>query len=76
MDTPKRDARRRRQLPPNVVPLRAFVEVGRLMRKLGMSPADCLELLADVLADFERRADEHEAKHDANFPLWVLGEQV
>ena len=76
MENPKRDPRRRRQLPPNVVPLRAFAEVGRLMHKLGMSPADCLELLADVLGDFERQSDEHEAQHDADFPLWVVGGQV
>ena len=74
MDHPKREPRRRRALPPNVVPLHAFAEVARLMRKLGLTPADCLDLLADALADLDRQIDEHEAKRDAPFPLWLVGE--
>ena len=73
MDNPKRDPRRRSALPPNVVPLHAFVEVSRLMRKLGMSPADCLDLLAGALTDLDREIDAYEDALDADVPLWLVG---
>ena len=74
MGNQTRNPRRRRPLPPNVYPLRTFLRVERLMRKLGLSPADCLNLLADVLTDFDSQVDEHEGKQDAPFPLWLVGE--
>ena len=74
MDNQTRTPRRRRPLPPNVYPLQTFLRVERLMRKLGLTPADCLDLLADVLADLDRQVEEHEGKQDAPFPLWLVGE--
>lgn len=72
-DRPRRDPRRRRRLPPNVVPLRDFVEVQRLMKKLNLTPADVLGMAHDLLADLDRQIEEEKAREEAPFPLWVLG---
>ena len=53
-----------RRLPPNVYPLQAFLDIERLMHKLGMTPGEVLTLLAEVLADLDRQIDQHEMEGD------------
>ena len=62
-----------RRLPPNVYPLQAFLDIERLMHKLGMTPGEVLTLLAEVLADLDRQVEAHDAQDDVAFPLWALG---
>ena len=64
---------RPRRLPPNVYPLQAFLDIERLMWKLGMTPGEVLTLLAEVLADLDRQIEAHDAQDDVAFPLWALG---
>ena len=53
-----------RRLPPNVYPLQTFLSVERLMAKLNLTPADCLELLAETLECLDHQITEHEAQGD------------
>lgn len=62
-----------RRLPPNVYPLQAFLDIERLMWKLGMTPAEVMTLLAEVLKDLDQQIDAHDAQDDVAFPLWALG---
>ena len=50
-----------RRLPPNVYPLQTFLNVERLMAKLNLTPADCLELLAETLECLDQQITEFEA---------------
>lgn len=43
-----------------VYPIESFLTVQRLLTKLNMTPADGLQLLAEVLEDLERVLDVHE----------------
>ena len=47
-----------------IYPLQSFLEIQRLMTKLHLTPADCLQLLAEVLGDLDRQIEEHEAEGD------------
>ena len=58
----------------NVYPLQSVLEVQRLMRKLNITPADCLQMLAELLADLDRQIEEHEEK-DLPYPLAFLDER-
>ena len=53
-----------RRLPPNVYPLQTFLNVERLMAKLNLTPADCLELLAETLESLDHQIKEFEAQGD------------
>lgn len=70
----RRDPRRRRRLPPNVVPLHDFIEVQRLMKKMDLRPADVLGMVHDFLSDLDRQIEEHEARESVQIPLWMIGE--
>ncbi len=74
--TKPRDPRRRRELPPNVVPIRSFLEVQRLMRRLDMTPAECLDLLAGALADLERQVTEYDDQLGFDHPAWTVGKRA
>lgn len=54
---------------PNVYPIQTFLEIQRLMRKLNLTPADCLTILAESLSDLDRQIDEHEAEREATLHL-------
>ena len=41
-----------------------FLTIQALMKKLRLSPADCLQILADVLADLDGQIIEYEAAED------------
>ena len=71
-----RDPRRRRELPPNVVPIRSFLEIQRLMRRLNMTSAEALDLLAGALADLERQIQEHDDQLGFEHPAWTVGKQA
>ena len=59
-----------KRLPPNVYPLQTFLNVERLMAKLNLTPADCLELLAEALESLDHQIMEHEVQGDGlPFPL-------
>lgn len=47
-----------------VYPIQSFLQIERLLRKLNMTPADGLQLLADVLTDLDRQVEDHEAEGD------------
>ncbi len=48
----------------HVYPIETFFEIERLLRKLNMTPADGLRLLAEALADLDRQITEYEAEGD------------
>ncbi len=53
-----------------VYPIETFLEIERLLRKLNMTPADGLRLLAEALADLDRQIAEHETEGDGlPFPV-------
>lgn len=56
----------------NVYPIQSFLEINRLLRKLNLTPADGLQLLADVLGDLDRQIEEQEAAQHADVPLWLF----
>ena len=56
----------------NVYPIQSFLEINRLLRKLSLTPADGLQLLAEVLGDLDRQIEEHEAAQQADVPLWLF----
>ena len=41
-----------------------YLTIQTLMRKLRLTPADCLQILADVLTDLDRQINEYEAEGD------------
>lgn len=57
---------------PRVYPIESFVKIQVLMRKLNLSPADCLSLLADVLEDLDRQVQDNEDR--APYPLAFIDE--
>lgn len=54
-------------------PIQTFLEIQRLMRKLGLTPADCLSLLLDTLRSFEQAEREHEEARHLDYPYWCYG---
>ncbi len=56
----------------NVYPVQSFLEVERLLRKLNLTPADGLQLLAEVLGDLDRQIEEHEDAQDADVPYRIF----
>ena len=58
---------------PHIYPIESFVKIQALMRKLNLTPADCLQILSDVLEDIDSQAMEHEAVEDTPLPKWVHG---
>ena len=59
--------------PANVYPIEDFLEIQRLMKRLGLSPADCLSILLGVLLSYEEAERDREAAQGLDVPLWVLG---
>lgn len=57
----------------NVYPIQSFLEIERLLKKLNLTPADGLRLLAEVLQDLDRQIEEHEAIEDIPLPKWIYG---
>lgn len=55
-----------------VYPLRLFFEVQTLMEKLNLTPADCLQLLAEVLGDLDRQIEEADGCNREPYPLAFL----
>ena len=53
-----------RRLPPNVYPLQTFLDIERLMAKLNLTPADCLELLVESLECLDHQITEHASQND------------
>ena len=53
----------------NVYPIQSFLEIERLLKKLNLTPADGLQLLAEVLGDLDRQIEEHEEARHADVPL-------
>jgi hypothetical protein len=74
----------RRNCPPTsrsenarVYPIQSFLQIERLLKKLNMTPADGLQLLAEVLADLDRQIEDHEQEGDGlPFPSTMLGAQI
>ena len=58
--------------PAAVYPIQSFLEIQRLMKRLGLTPADCLQLLAEVLSDLDRQIDQED--DGLPFPLALLDE--
>ena len=58
---------------PNVYPLQTFLEIQRLMRALGLSPADCLSILLDALLSIQDAERLREDAQGCPFPLWLYG---
>ena len=56
----------------NVYPIQSFLEIERLLKKLNLTPADGLQLLAEVLGDLDRQIEEHEEARHADVPLWLF----
>lgn len=50
--------------PAPVYPFQSFLEIQRLMQKLNLTPADCLQLLAEFLSDLDCQIEQHEAEGD------------
>lgn len=50
-----------------------LVEVLILMERLGMTPADTLALLVDVLRSFDEAERERIAAQHLDFPRWAYG---
>ena len=59
--------------PATVYPIQSFLEIQRLMKRLGLTPADCLQLLAEVLSDLDRQIEEE--ADGLPFPLAFLDER-
>ena len=59
--------------PATVYPIQSFLEIQRLMKRLGLTPADCLQLLAEVLSDLDRQVDQED--DGLPFPLAFLDER-
>lgn len=57
----------------NVYPIQSFLEIKRLLKKLNLTPADGLQLLAEVLADLDHQIEEHEQQSAAGLPSWLYG---
>ena len=47
-----------------VYAIETFLKVQALMRKLNLTPADCLNLLAEILEDLDRQIEDYEAEGD------------
>lgn len=45
---------------PHIYPIESFVKIQALMRRLNLSPADCLQILAEVLQDLDSQIAEYE----------------
>ena len=56
----------------NVYPIQSFLEIERLLEKLNLTPADGLQLLAEVLQDLERQIEEYEDAQNADLPPWLF----
>jgi len=54
---------------PRVYPIESFLRIQALMRRLNMTPADALQLLAEVLEDLDRQFEEYEAGEHLLSPL-------
>ena len=48
----------------HVYPIESFVKIQAFMRKLNLTPADCLQILAEVLEDLDSQEIEHEEVGD------------
>ena len=48
----------------HVYPIESFVKIQALMRKLNLSPADCLQILAEVLEDLDSQIEDFEESGD------------
>ena len=55
----------------NVYPIQTLREIGRLMRKLNVTPAAALQLLAEVLADLDCQIEEYEEAQSSDLPCWM-----
>ena len=56
----------------HVYPIQSFLEITRLLGKLNLTPADGLQLLAEVLGDLDRQIEEQETYLQADAPRWLL----
>lgn len=56
-----------------VYSIRSFLTIQTLMRKLNLTPADCLELLAEKLEDLDRQIEDYEDRPP--YPLSFLDER-
>lgn len=54
---------------PRVYPIQSFLTIERLLKKLDLTPADGLQLLAEILEDLDRQIQEHEAEEQAALHL-------
>lgn len=49
---------------PRVYPIDSFLKIQGLMQKLNLTPADCLQLQAEMLEDLHRQIADYEATSD------------
>ncbi len=45
---------------PHIYPIESFIKIQTVMRKLNLTPADCLQILAEVLEDLDSQIAEYE----------------
>ncbi|PAP79217.1 hypothetical protein B1759_12765 [Rubrivirga sp. SAORIC476] len=50
--------------PARIYPIENLLTIQTLMKKLNLTPGDCLSLLAEMLEDLDRQITDHEAEGD------------
>ena len=50
--------------PASFSPIETLLTIQTLMKKLNLTPGDCLSLLAEMLEDLDRQITDHEAEGD------------